>query len=130
MKSTWFFRGLCATSLASFFLVGGLPSLASAPTMNITIESGSPYYLPVTATVSAGTPVRWDNPTPSPHTVTHMGCVEGAGPCWFDSGPIGPDSTFTVPTLPPGRYPYYCQLHPIMRGLLIVTDPTGGTSAL
>ncbi len=127
MNTTWFFTGL--TILLAMVMIG-MPSQASPPPLLITIESGSPYYVPVTATVAAGTPVRWENPTPSPHTVTHMGCVEDGDRCWFDSGTISPDGHFTVPTLPPGRYPYYCQLHPIMRGLLVVTDAASTPSSL
>lgn len=126
MKSTWFFTVM----VLALIVLAGLPSQASAPPLQITIESGSPYYVPVTATVAVGTPVRWNNPTPSPHTVTHVGCAEDNNTCWFDSGTIPPDGHFTVPTLPPGRYPYYCQLHPIMRGVLVVTDPNTGASTL
>ncbi len=111
-------------------LSGGLTLEASTPPVQITIESGSPYFVPVTATVAAGTPVQWNNPTPSPHTITHNDCVTETNRCWFDSGTIHPDGHFTVPTLPPGRYPYFCQLHPIMRGVLIVTDQNPGASQL
>ncbi len=118
--------------LAAFILVvlTGLPLEAGMVPLEIVIESGSPYFVPVTATVTAGTPVRWENPTPSPHTITHNDCLDETGRCWFDSGTIGPDGHFTVPTLPPGRYPYHCRLHPIMRGVLVVTEQHNGPSQL
>jgi len=34
-----------------------------------------------------------------------------------------PDGTFSIPSLPPGEYPYHCELHPVMRGTLVVVDP-------
>jgi plastocyanin len=88
----------------------------------IVMEDGSPYYVPVTATVASGKPIRWDNPTPTHHTVTHKGCLEEGASCLFDSGTVPPGSQFTIPGLPAGLYPYYCRIHPVMRGMLIVTD--------
>lgn len=103
-------------------MLGAWPGLASPPLLQITIESGSPYFMPASATVTAGAPIRWDNPTASHHTVTHDGCVR-EGPCLFDSGSMAPNGSFTLPGLPPGRHTYHCSLHPIMRGVVTVVDP-------
>lgn len=99
----------------------GLALDTSLPT-RIMMEDGSPYYVPIAPTVVSNTPIRWDNPTPTHHTVTHSGCVEDEGSCLFDSGAVSPGSYFSVPGLPAGRYTYHCRIHPIMRGQLIVTD--------
>ncbi len=107
--------------LVGLVTLGALPAPATPPQFQITIESGSPYYFPASATVATGAPIRWDNPTPSYHTVTHDGCLTGES-CMFDSGSVPPNGSYTVPGLPPGRYPYHCSLHPIMRGLLIVIE--------
>lgn len=96
----------------------------------ILMENGSPYYIPATATVASGTPIRWDNPTPTHHTVTHSDCTKEERPCLFDSGTVAPGGHFTVPGLPAGRYPYHCGIHPIMRGQLIVTDDPSTPSQL
>jgi plastocyanin len=120
--------GLVAiASVAGIFTLGISPAPATPPQFQITIESVSPYYLPASATVTTGAPVRWDNPTPSHHTVTHDGCITG-GSCMFDSGSVAPNSSYMVPGLPPGRYPYHCSLHPIMRGVLIVIEPISVSS--
>ncbi len=95
--------------------------LAASPPFRIQMESWSPYFAPVAATVTAGSTIRWENPTGSHHTITHDGC-RGTGACAFDSGAIGPDSVFELSGLPPGLYPYHCTLHPIMRGTLAVLD--------
>ncbi len=92
----------------------------SAP-FRIQMESRSPYFAPVTAMVTAGNPIRWENPTGSHHTITHDGC-RGTGACAFDSGSIGPDGVFEIAELPPGQYPYHCALHPIMRGTVVIVD--------
>lgn len=106
-----------------------LPTDASQP-VRILMEDGSPYYVPVSATVSSGSPIRWENPTPTHHTVTHNGCIDEQQACLFDSGPVPPGGQFTIPGLPPGRYAYYCRIHPIMRGLLTVIDAPTAPSRL
>jgi plastocyanin len=103
-------------------LLATWPTTATPPYTAIIIDSGSPYFVPKLATVSTGAPIRWENPTPTEHTITHMGCMEDGEPCAFDSGIVLPNGTFTLPGLAPGRYPYFCRVHPIMRGMLIVTD--------
>ncbi|WHZ22428.1 MAG: copper binding protein, plastocyanin/azurin family [Nitrospira sp.] len=98
------------------------PTSATPPTAQVIMDSGSPYYVPAAVTVTSGAAIRWENPTPTHHTVTHDGCFDEGGRCAFDSGAVEPGSTYTIPSLPPGRYPYQCRIHPIMRGIIIVTD--------
>ncbi|RMH37376.1 MAG: hypothetical protein D6690_03140 [Nitrospirae bacterium] len=94
----------------------------------IRLISGAPYYYPVQATVVTGQPIEWINQTASPHTVTHLGCMDGSGQCAFDSGTLAPGGRFSVYFLPPGRYPYRCRLHPIMEGMLTVQEPVHMTT--
>lgn len=103
-------------------LFGAWPTEATIPYTQITIESGAPYFVPKSVTVSSRMAIRWDNPTPTEHTITHNGCLEDGEPCVFDSGMVLPNGTFTVPSLAPGRYPYICRIHPIMHGVITVTD--------
>ena len=95
--------------------------LAAPSTLRIQIDGFSPYYSPKSVAVSVGTPVLWENPTGSHHTITHDGCKSGES-CAFDSGIIAPNGKFGVYHLPPGRYAYHCSLHPIMQGILVVTN--------
>ncbi len=116
-------KWVTTTALIGLMVTGvAWPTAATPPYTQILIEDGSPYFVPVTATVASGNPIRWDNPTPTHHTVTHDACVDESGPCAFDSGTMPPGDTFTLPGLPPGRYAYHCRIHPIMRGVLTVTD--------
>jgi len=87
----------------------------------IQMESWFPYYVPEAPSVVRGTVVRWENPTATHHTVTHDGCRQG-GACLFDSGVIPPTGAYELPELPPGEYSYHCELHPIMRGTIVVTN--------
>ena len=98
------------------------PTTAASPSTQIIIEDGAPYFDPISATVASGNPIRWDNPTPTHHTVTHDGCVDDRSSCSFDSGTIPPGEQFTIASLPPGRYVYHCRIHPILRGVLTVID--------
>ena len=93
----------------------------------INMENWAPYYLPNEAVIPSGTPIFWKNPTASPHTVRHDGCALKTT-CLFDSGAVPPDGTFMIPGLAPGRYPYHCELHPIMRGELIVGVHTNNSA--
>ncbi len=97
----------------------------AAATFDITFETMAPYYEPRVAVVGVGAPVRWWNTTASPHSIRHDDCLDD-GPCAFRSVAVPPDDSFVLAPLPPGRYTYHCELHPIMRGVLVVTDGQGG----
>ena len=102
-------------------LTSAMAGISSADPVEITFETSAPYYEPQLALVSAGSPVRWVNPTASPHSVRHDDCLTN-DTCAFQSIAVPPDSSFSIAPLPPGRYGYHCELHPIMRGVLIVRD--------
>ena len=109
-------------AILSLGLFTAWPTAATPPYTAIIIESGSPYFVPKSVTVSTGSPIRWENPTATEHTVTHTGCLEDGDHCAFDSGLMLPNGTFALPGLAPGRYPYLCRIHPIMRGVITVTE--------
>jgi plastocyanin len=109
-------------AVCALFVLGALPGGAAPPHFEITIENASPYFSPSAATVTTGTPIRWDNSTPTEHTITHDGCLTEEGPCAFDSETMLPNEHYTIAGLPPGRYAYHCRVHPIMRGTLLITD--------
>jgi plastocyanin len=111
-------------------LFGAWPTEATAPYTQITIENGSPYFVPKSVTVSSQMAIRWDNPTPTEHTITHSGCLEDGAPCVFDSGMVLPNGTFTISSLAAGRYAYICRIHPIMHGVITVTEAPTASSQL
>jgi len=100
------------------------------PTAEIVFEATAPYYEPALAVVSAGIPVRWSNSTASPHSIRHDGCLTDDGPCVFQSIAVPPDNSFVIAPLPPGRYSYHCELHPVMRGTLIVIESRSARGAV
>lgn len=90
------------TLVPSLALAGfvAFPTSAAAPVASVLMDSGSPYYVPASVTVTAGAAIRWDNPTPTHHTVTHDGCFQEDTRCAFDSGAVDPDGSYTIPSLP------------------------------
>jgi plastocyanin len=111
-------RGGLVLLMVVMFLMGSF-AVAAPSTLRITIGTFAPYYSPTLVHIGTGTPISWENPTADLHSITHDGCKTGER-CAFDSGPLGPNGTFTVPHLPPSSYSYHCSFHPIMRGVLVV----------
>lgn len=68
-----------------------------------------------TITIKAGESVTWMNEERMPHTVT---ANDGS----FSSSALNAGNTFTQAFDKPGEYSYYCQYHPNMKGVVIVTE--------
>src|SRR5262245_15031598 len=126
MRSIATFIARALSILATVLILGAATSYetdAFNPVIEIAFQSSAPYYEPPVAVVPVGMPIRWVNATASPHSVRHDACIDEE-PCPLQSIAIPPDSSFLVAPLPPGRYAYHCELHPIMRGTLLVLDPS------
>ena len=74
---------------------------------------------PSTATVRAGTTVRWTNMDHVAHSVMMGAHDDSAG--GMDSGLLGHMATFAYTFQEPGTYEYHCDPHPYMTGIVIVT---------
>lgn len=72
------------------------------------------WYRPNPVRARVGQSIIWFNHDSDPHDVTADG---GA----FASGPIAADGFYRLIARKPGRYPYFCTLHPDMHGVVIVT---------
>jgi plastocyanin len=70
-------------------------------------------YGPPELTVPPGARVTWMNHDEEPHTITS---TTGA----FSSTGLSHDETFTQTFTRPGRYAYFCALHPQMRAVVVV----------
>ena len=64
-------------------------------------------------TVQPGTTVTWINHDDDPHTVTSTASV-------FRSPGIDTDETYSYTFTQPGTYEYFCTLHPMMTGKVVV----------
>ena len=77
-------------------------------------------FNPAVITITAGSTVRWTNTASlTPHTSTSdLGDTE----VW-DSGVLNPGDTFTHTFDVPGVYPYHCNVHISMHGVVVVLLP-------
>jgi plastocyanin len=70
-------------------------------------------FVPAKMTVTVGTKITVTNVDATAHTVTAR---SGA----FDTGTVNPGKTKTFTVTKAGTYPYYCQFHAFMTGMLTV----------
>ncbi len=71
---------------------------------------------PKQITVDAGGVVRFVNTDPFAHTVT----ATDESTVEFDSGDMGEDDVFEVAFDEPGTFSFFCEIHPTMRGEIVV----------
>jgi plastocyanin len=84
---------------------------AAATAPQVTVEQAT--FGPATLTIHAGATVTWVNHDSDLHTVTStQGLFASPG---LDSG-----DNFSYRFTAPGTYPYFCALHPHMKGTIIV----------
>ena len=76
---------------------------------------GGPFFSPANLTVKVGKTVTWVNKDTVTHTVT------SDGSSLFDSGFMPTGATFQFTFTTAGTYPYYCTVHPYMKGTIVVT---------
>jgi plastocyanin len=74
-------------------------------------------FAPSTLTVTAGETVTFTNDDDDAHTVT---ATDGS----FDSKGLDSSARWRHTFLKPGTYTYYCQLHPFMKGTIVVKPVT------
>ncbi|MEZ4500259.1 MAG: DUF2807 domain-containing protein [Thermomicrobiales bacterium] len=106
--------GAAATPVAS--PVPSTPQAATGPqTWEVTIAQFK--FTPATLEIHVGDTVVWTNKDFFPHDVTQL--PKGSG---FASPPLNAGGTFTYTFDTPGTYDYFCALHPIMLGTVIVEE--------
>ena len=79
----------------------------------VTIRNFS--FAPRNLTVAPGTKVVWTNNDESPHTV-----VSSDEPRLFKSLPLDTNDAFAFVFDKPGTYHYFCSVHPMMQGTIVV----------
>jgi plastocyanin len=77
------------------------------------VSIGDNFFEPADAAIEPGDTVTWTNNGTVPHTVTAENGL-------FDSGVLNPGESYTVDFDGQGIVPYYCTVHPEMRGSLTV----------
>lgn len=110
--SPWRWMALVATAVPGLLLVASGPAWPQRDG-GVQIEIKAHGYGTSELTVPPGTKVTWTNHDEEPHTVTSTGNV-------FRSPGIDTDETYSYTFTQPGAYEYYCTLHPLMTGKVVV----------
>jgi len=113
-------RLLLPLLLVSGLLIGCSGSGASSPPTTLgpnDVDVANFAFTPSTLTVKAGTTVTWHfDQASSPHNVVSLSTPQA-----FNSGTPKGKGTYSFTFATPGTYPYLCQVHPTMRGTVVVT---------
>ena len=90
---------------------------ATQPTTQdaVTVKIENFAFMPKELDVAVGTTVTWQNADDVPHTATSKD-----DPQVFDSGALDTDDKFSFTFSKPGKYTYYCKVHPHMTGVVVV----------
>ena len=105
-------RNLALGSIAPLVAIAiAAASPARAATIEVKIDNFT--YNPKQVTVKAGDTVTWVNHDDIPHTVTSKTMV-------FRSKALDSDDKFSFTFTAPGSFDYFCSLHPMMTGTIVV----------
>lgn len=94
---------------------GAAPGSDLAPRSAITVNIANSAYSPKTITIKAGTTIKFVNKDPITHTATAFNGT-------FKSPLIDPNKAWKHTFKTAGKFKYYCQIHPYMRGVIKVTQ--------
>ena len=86
---------------------------ATQPVASVKIDNFT--FRPKQLEIAVGTTVTWLNADDVPHTVTSKDDSQA-----FASGALDTDDKFSFTFKNPGKYAYYCKVHPHMTGVVIV----------
>ena len=111
-------------AIALVLLAGGLAACVSErpstapepPTDGNSVAIKNFAFVPPSLGVVSGTTVTWTNQDDVAHTVS------ADDDKTFDAG-VEPGQTFQFTAGAAGTYPYFCRVHPFMKGTLTVTAP-------
>ena len=103
---------LAGTVMAALLLVSAGPARPQQET-GPRVEIKAHGFGRAELTVRPGTTVTWINHDDDPHTVTSTENV-------FRSPGLDTDETYSYTFTKPGTYTYFCTLHPMMTGKVVV----------
>ena len=122
-------------AIGSFFvlfaIVAGMatsPAFADHSTASVSTPQGTSVpgcettnqcFMPYEVTVDVGGVVTWSNDDSAAHTVTAGGAADGPSGV-FDSSLFMAGTTFSHTFEAAGEFPYFCMVHPWMKGIVTV----------
>ncbi len=116
-------RGFVLSAIAAGALIATGIRFASADSQSAPAPSASPYaitiknfaFSPSKIQIPLGATVMWTNEDSAAHTATSTS--HG-----FDSGNLDNGQSFRFTFTKSGSYPYVCQYHPNMTGMIVVEE--------
>jgi plastocyanin len=105
---------LCALSLGAASPAAGPTAAPSGAAADAVVHIADFAYKPPTVTIHTGQTVLFVNDDGDAHTVT-------ATDKTFDSGGLDTKEQWRHTFAKPGKYQYFCALHPYMKAVVIVT---------
>lgn len=100
---------------AALLLPAGIaPARAAAEETTVKIDNFT--FNPAELKIAAGSVVKWINEDDIPHTVVATNLA-------FKSKALDTGDTFTFTFATPGRFTYFCSLHPHMKATIVVSPP-------
>lgn len=110
-------RGVLQTALTAAVAIAGATFVRPAPAADAAapkIEIRNFAFVPAQLTVAAGTRVVWTNFDEDAHAIAS---ADGA---FKPSQALDTDDSYAVVFSTPGTYAYFCSIHPMMRGTIVV----------
>jgi plastocyanin len=100
-----------ASALTAILIATGPTGAQTPPAAVVHIANFS--FTPKTLTVAPGQTVTFVNDDTEPHTATAVDKT-------FDSGGLDLHDSWKHAFSKPGTYAYYCEMHPYMKGTIVV----------
>jgi plastocyanin len=100
-----------------FALIALLATTAAAPASPPAVSIVNDRFVPASLTIATGQTITFTNNDDDAHTVT---AVDGA----FDSKGLDTHGVWRHTFATPGTYKYFCELHPFMKGTIVVKAVT------
>jgi plastocyanin len=119
IKKAMWILGMAVVIAAGFILMAGAQSSPVAgpgdkPTSAIEVKIDNFSFGPMTMTVAPGTTVTWTNNDDVPHTVVSDDKTT------FRSKALDTGDKFSYTFNKPGKYSYFCSVHPKMTAEVVV----------
>ena len=122
----------CGSSSPTSNTGGGVPPAPQPPSSptsgSVSIQDFT--YMPITVSITVGGNVTWTNNGPSVHmSVSDSGlwnsgslAAPGVGGGPYGGGGSGSGGSFNWVFSQVGTYPYHCEIHPYIRGTIVVAQ--------
>ena len=98
------------------------PPAGSSAVHEVRIPKGSDKFEPALLKIKAGETVKWINEDDRGHPIASIP-GQGTNDKELFSSPIPPGGAWSHTFMKVGEYPYFCYIHYVMMGAVIVEDP-------